>query len=87
MADEKKKLNYSMVRVVCDGTIKPCEFCKEVINTKELKHEGYCAKCSRPLDKNPGDPCRYIVGYLDHRYKQQDKVHLICRFCKTITTV
>jgi hypothetical protein len=24
---------------------------------------------------------------LDRHYRQQDKVHLICRFCKTITTV
>lgn len=86
MADDKK-FNYSMVRVVCQGNIKSCEFCKEVINTKELKHNGFCSMCGRPLDKNPGDPCAFIIGYIDRRYKQQDKVHLICRFCKTITTV
>lgn len=85
--DEKKKFNYSMVRVVCKGKIKTCESCKDLINDKNVIREGYCVKCGRPLYKNEGDICGQVVGYFDRRYKQQEKVHISCRFCRTITTI
>lgn len=81
-----RKYNYAFVRVVCEGKIKSCEFCQKILNTDNKKHEGYCSKCGRPLDKNPGDHCGRIIGYLDGRYRQQDKVNFICRYCNTITT-
>jgi hypothetical protein len=87
MDDEKKRFNYSMVRVVCKGQIKPCDFCKDQVNDATVIREGYCTKCGRPMFKNPGDLCGQIVGYYDRRYKHQDKVHFTCRFCRTITTI
>jgi hypothetical protein len=87
IVDEKRKYNYAMVRVVCEGKISSCEFCSDKLNTKELRYDGFCSKCGRPLDKNPGDACSFIIGYVDRRYRQQDKVHIICRYCKTIKTI
>jgi hypothetical protein len=85
--DEKKKFNYSMVRVVCQGKIKSCDFCKEQVNDEKIIREGYCSKCGRPLFKNPGDHCGQVIGYYDRRYRQQEKVNIVCRFCRTITTI
>jgi deoxyribodipyrimidine photolyase-like uncharacterized protein len=80
-----EQYRYRMVRVVCKGKIKSCNFCNDL--DYEKKHEGYCTKCGRPLDKKPGDECNFIVGYVDHLYKQQDKVHMKCKMCSTLTTV
>lgn len=76
---------YRMVRVVCKGKIKTCNFCNDL--DYEKAHEGYCKKCGRPLDKKPGDECNFIVGYVDQLYKQQDKVHFKCKMCSTLTTI
>jgi hypothetical protein len=82
---------YRMIRVVCEGTIKPCEFCKDIKyedeNGEKIMHEGFCQKCGRPLDKKPGDKCNFIVGYQDRGYKQQNKIHFKCGKCPTITTI
>ena len=81
---------YRMIRVVCEGKIKPCEFCKDLdygTEEKRIMHEGFCKKCARPLDKKPGEDCKFIVGYRDRGYKQVDKIHFKCRNCSTITTV
>jgi hypothetical protein len=82
---DKRKFNYSMIRVICQGTIKSCNFCEQEA-LSENSHEGYCAKCGRPLWKKPGEKCNFIVGYLDHNYRQQNKVHFKCKFCNTVTT-
>lgn len=87
MDDGKKNFNYSMVRVVCQGKIKSCASCKEQVNNETVMYDGYCSKCSRPLCKNEGDLCGQVVGYYDRRYRQQDKVHITCRFCRTITSI
>lgn len=79
----KHVFNYSMVRIVCQGKISDCEFCKD---DKSLK-EGYCSKCGRPLWKKPGEICGFIIGYKDRNYHQQNKVHIKCKFCSTITSV
>lgn len=81
---------YRMLRIVCAGKIKPCEFCKDMAYEKDGKkivHEGFCSKCGRPLDKKPGEECNSVVGYVDRGYRQQDKVNFICRNCNTIITV
>lgn len=83
---------YKMVRVVCKGKIKSCEFCKGTDDEKNesgdrIMYEGYCTKCGRPLDKKTGDDCNFIVGYVDHYLKQQGKVHFKCKFCQTMTTI
>lgn len=81
---------YRMIRVVCAGKIKSCNFCKDLdYGTEENKimHEGFCNKCGRPLDKKPGDTCNFIVGYQDRGYKQQDKIHFKCMNCQTLTTI
>jgi hypothetical protein len=85
MDNTKRKFNYSMVRVVCRGEIKSCDFCK-IDESDESCKEGYCHKCGRPLWKKPGEECGFIVGYLDHNYRQQNKVHFKCKFCNTVTT-
>lgn len=82
-----EKYNYSMLRVVCVGKIKSCKFCEDIINDKTNVYEGFCKKCGRPLDKNPGEDCRFIVGYVDRRFHQQEKVHFRCRYCNTLTTL
>jgi hypothetical protein len=28
-----------------------------------------------------------VVGYHDRNYRQQEKVHFVCRFCRTITSI
>jgi hypothetical protein len=79
-----------MVRVVCQGKIKSCKFCNDLdygSEKKEVKHEGFCNMCGRPLYKKPGENCNFIVGYVDRGYKQQNKVHFKCKMCPTITTV
>lgn len=82
MADQYR---YRMVRVVCQGKIKSCKFCEDL--DYEKKHEGFCRKCGRPIDKKPGDDCNFIIGYVDRLFKQQNKVHFKCKMCSTITTV
>jgi hypothetical protein len=74
-----------MVRVVCEGKIKCCKFCNDLDYDK--KHEGFCVQCGRPLDKKPGVDCKFIIGYVDRAYKQQQKVHFKCQRCSTITTL
>lgn len=81
-----KPFIYSMIRVVCQGKIKACNFCKENENNGIAK-EGYCSKCGRPLWKNPGETCSFIIGYIDRNYKQNGKVHIKCKNCNTITTI
>lgn len=82
---DQRKYNYQMVRIVCGGKIKSCDFCKDV-NENKIIEEGYCKMCGRPLYKKPGESCGFVIGYVDRNYRQQDKVHFICRFCNTITT-
>ena len=75
-----------MIRIVCQGIIKNCEFCKEDENKESIK-EGYCPKCGRPLWKKSGDKCGFIIGYKDRNYHQLNKIHIKCKFCNTVTTV
>jgi hypothetical protein len=82
----KRNFNYSMIRIVCQGKIKTCDFCKDNKDNETIK-EGYCAKCGRPLWKKSGDNCGFIVGYKDRNYRQQNKVHIKCKFCNTVTSV
>jgi hypothetical protein len=77
---------YRMVRVVCHGKIKTCEFCKN-LDYENHSYEGFCSKCGRPLDKKPGVECGHIVGYYDRGYHQQNKVHFKCKMCSTITSI
>lgn len=88
----ENNFRYSMKRVVCNGKIKSCEFCKDsnngkTENGKPILMEGYCSKCGRPLWKKPGDDCGFILAYLDRHYNQKDKVHIKCKLCSTVTTV
>ena len=76
---------YRLVRVVCEGKIKCCKFCDGL--DYEKKHEGFCKKCGRPLDKKPGEDCNFIVGYVDRTLKLQKHVNFKCNRCSTITTV
>jgi hypothetical protein len=78
------KFKYAMVRIVCEGVIKTCKFCE---GDSETIKEGYCAMCGRPLWKKPGERCGFILGYADKNYRQQDKVHIKCKFCNTVTTI
>ena len=82
----KPNYNYAMLRVVCQGKIKSCEFCKEEKDKETIK-EGFCSQCGRPLWKKPGESCGFIVGYLDRNYHQTNKVHIKCKFCNTMTSV
>ena len=75
--------NYSMVRIVCKGKIKVCDFCKD---KKEIQ-EGYCKMCGRPLWKKSGEDCNFIIGYKDKNYHQQNKVHIKCKYCNSITSI
>lgn len=83
---QKRKFNYAMVKVVCEGTIKSCEFCKDIHDDGKIR-EGFCSKCGRPLDKKPGDSCNHIIAYLDKNYHQKNKVHIKCKLCCSVTTV
>lgn len=81
--------NYKMVKIVCRGTIKSCSRCAE---TGFM--EGYCPQCGRPLWKNPGDPCRFILGYVERTNDQKQgnnlcggKVNFKCTMCNTVTTI
>lgn len=77
----EKNYNYKVKRVVCQGIVKGCDACKD-------KHEeGYCTLCGRPLWKKVGEPCGNILGYMDRNYKQENKVHWVCRWCSTCTTL
>lgn len=80
----KDDFNYAMRRVICNGIIKTCDFCKE---DSDRIQEGYCSKCCRPLWKKPGEPCNFILGYRDKDYHQVDKIHIKCNFCNTMTTI
>ena len=82
----QRNYNYSMIRIVCKGKIKSCDFCKGV-NEDGAIHEGFCSQCGRPLWKKPGEDCSFIIGYKDRNYRQQDKIHIKCKFCNTMTTV
>lgn len=87
MVDQYK---YRLIRVVCEGKIKSCKFCKDLdygSDGHKIMHEGFCSKCGRPLDKKPGDTCNFIVGYYDRNYRQIDKIHFKCRNCQTLTTI
>lgn len=80
--------NYSMQRIVCTGSIKTCEFCKEDDSDEsKISKEGYCPKCGRPLWKKAGEKCGFILGYADRNYHQQDKIHIKCKFCNSMTTI
>jgi len=76
---------YRLVRVVCEGKIKCCKFCDGL--DYEKKHEGFCRKCGRPLDKKPGENCNFIVGYVDRALRPQKHVNFKCNLCSTITTI
>jgi hypothetical protein len=78
--------NYSMIRIICQGKIKTCDFCREEDNNTTVK-EGYCSKCGRPLWKKSGEHCGFILGYQDKNYKQQNKIHIKCKFCNTVTSI
>lgn len=82
----KRAFNYSMVRVICQGSIKECDFCKNV-NVDGRISEGYCSQCGRPLWKKPGEKCSFILGYYDRNYRQENKVHIKCKFCNTVTSI
>lgn len=73
---------YRMIRLVCTGKIKNCDNCKDI----EFS-EGYCKLCGRPLWKKVDETCNFILGYVDSEFKKQGKVNIICRNCKTITTI
>ena len=79
-----RKFNYKLVRIVCQGQIKSCPFCSD--NSETIK-EGYCKMCGRPLWKKPGEKCGFILAYVDRNYHQKDKINIVCRNCKTITTI
>ena len=79
----KRDFNYSLVRIVCQGTIKGCDFCKDV---KEI-HEGYCSQCGRPMYKKIGSPCNFILGYKDNNSKLKGNIHIKCKYCNTTTTI
>lgn len=79
----KQNFNYNMVRIVCQGKISACDFCKDI----ETINEGYCSKCGRPLWKKSGEECGFIIGYKEKTYHQQNKVHIKCKFCNTMTSV
>jgi len=83
---KQNNYSYSMVRIVCQGKIKDCDHCKEP-EGKETVREGYCKLCGRPLWKQSGDACGFIIGYHDRNYNQQNKVHIKCKFCNTVTTI
>lgn len=86
---------YKILRVVCEGTIKTCEFCKDI----PVPSEGYCKCCRRPLWRNPGERCSSIVGYIDgelKRYmdselkkqgKKRSGINFICKECNSITSI
>jgi len=79
---------YRNVRVVCKGSHRGCEHCKEIPIS-----EGYCKLCRRPLWKNIGDSCNTIIAYYDGELKQGKKenekvgVDIICKECNSITTI
>jgi hypothetical protein len=73
---------YKKVRLVCLGLIKGCEYCDSI----EFS-EGYCKNCGRPLWKKIGEQCNFVLGYYDGTIRKQGKFDIICRNCRTITTV
>lgn len=73
---------YKKVRVVCEGLIKSCEHCSDIKFS-----EGYCKECGRPLWKEVGEQCNFVIGYIDGTFRKQGKVDLICRNCRTVTTL
>ena len=81
--ESKKSFNYAMCKIICNGTIKSCEFCKNIDNIQE----GFCEKCGRPLWKKTGEHCGFILGYYDRNYHQNNKVHIKCKFCNTLTSI
>jgi hypothetical protein len=73
---------YKKVRMVCLGLIKGCEHCSDI----EFS-EGYCKSCGRPLWKKINEQCNFVLGYYDNTIRKQGKIDLICRNCRTITTL
>lgn len=82
VAKLNKSYKYSMVRIVCNGTIHGCDHCK---NNKEIS-EGYCHLCGRPLWKKVGEKCNVILGYHDRSVNTQGKVSVKCKWCNSIQT-
>ena len=74
---------YRNVRIVCQGTIKGCDECKDIVPPAE----GYCKLCNRPLWKKIGESCNSILGYYDGDYRKSGKVHVKCILCRTIHTI
>jgi hypothetical protein len=78
----KKKFRYRKNRVVCNGTIKGCEHCKDI----SPPAEGYCPMCGRPLWKRIGEACNFILGYVECPGPTQGKIDFRCYQCNTIIT-
>ena len=81
---------FSMVKIVCEGINKGCDHCREIPFT-----EGYCPQCSRPLWKQIGEKCNFVLGYYEPKdltaprkpRVKQGKIHLKCKFCNHIITM